>query len=67
MHDFPRSLVEDHAASARLSAPFRPSTSGYIECDSAGLFNGTLEVRIRHLGQEYRLRQTRNGKLILTK
>lgn len=31
------------------------------------LFGGAKEVRIRHCGQEYRLRKTRNGKLILTK
>lgn len=31
------------------------------------LFGGDAEVRIRYAGQEYRLRKTRNGKLILTK
>ncbi|MBN8886545.1 MAG: hemin uptake protein HemP [Rudaea sp.] len=35
--------------------------------DSRTLFGGAQEVRIEHFGQEYRLRQTRNGKLILTK
>lgn len=35
--------------------------------DSRALFEGAQEVRIEHCGQEYRLRQTRNGKLILTK
>ena len=35
--------------------------------DSRVLFEGTREIRIDHDGQEYRLRQTRNGKLILTK
>lgn len=34
---------------------------------SVALFGETPEIRIEHLGQEYRLRQTRNGKLILTK
>jgi hemin uptake protein HemP len=34
---------------------------------SATLFDGAPELRIDHHGQEYRLRQTRNGKLILTK
>ena len=37
------------------------------QLDSRSLFDGAQEVRIEHLGQEYRLRQTRNGKLILTK
>jgi len=35
--------------------------------DSRSLFGEAQEVRITHFGQEYRLRQTRNGKLILTK
>lgn len=34
---------------------------------SGVLFEGAQELRIDHHGQEYRLRQTRNGKLILTK
>lgn len=34
---------------------------------SGALFGGAQEIRIDHYGQEYRLRQTRNGKLILTK
>ena len=68
MHAFSLFRTEDHAAAtARSSAPLRPDTTAYVECDSAGLFNGAAEVRIKHLGQEYRLRQTRNGKLILTK
>jgi hemin uptake protein HemP len=35
--------------------------------DSRRLFEGAQEIRITHAGQEYRLRQTRNDKLILTK
>ena len=35
--------------------------------DSHALFEGAREIRIDHGGQEYRLRQTRNGKLVLTK
>ncbi len=31
------------------------------------LFGDEQELRIHYLGQEYRLRRTRNGKLILTK
>ena len=34
--------------------------------ESASLFRGRAEVVIRHNGREYRLRQTRLGKLILT-
>ena len=38
-----------------------------VKLDSANLFNGQDEVRLIHRGQEYRLRITRQGKLILTK
>jgi hemin uptake protein HemP len=34
--------------------------------ESATLFRGRPEIVIRHNGREYRLRQTRLGKLILT-
>jgi hemin uptake protein HemP len=34
---------------------------------SERLFAGRSEIRVRHRGQEYRLRITRRGKLILTK
>lgn len=34
---------------------------------SERLFCATEEVRIHHQGEEYRLRRTRAGKLILTK
>ncbi|NLB57308.1 MAG: hemin uptake protein HemP [Gammaproteobacteria bacterium] len=37
------------------------------EVDSACLLQGRREVLIRHAGECYRLRHTRNGKLILTK
>jgi hemin uptake protein HemP len=35
--------------------------------DSAALLRGQREVLIRHGGEVYRLRHTRNDKLILTK
>lgn len=35
--------------------------------DSRALLRGDREVLIRHAGQTYRLRHTRNDKLILTK
>ncbi len=38
-----------------------------IRVESASLFNGHDEVRLLHRGQEYRLRVTKQGKLILTK
>ena len=35
--------------------------------DSAALFAGRSEIHIRHEGQIYRLRATRNGKLVMNK
>ena len=43
----------------------RAATVGTI-C-SEDLFRGLTEVRLLHRGEEYRLRITRQGKLILTK
>ena len=40
---------------------------GQGELDSARLLQGQREVLIRHGGECYRLRHTRNDKLILTK
>jgi hemin uptake protein HemP len=37
------------------------------EVDSRGLLQGRSEVLIRHGNETYRLRHTRNDKLILTK
>ena len=34
---------------------------------SGELFSGAQEILIEHAGQEYRLRITRQGKLLLTK
>lgn len=50
-----------------------PSREGVVKpvppimVEAASLFKGTDEVRLLHRGQEYRLRVTRQGKLILTK
>ena len=39
----------------------------FRKLSSGELFGATREVRIVHRGVEYRLSQTRQGKLILTK
>jgi hemin uptake protein HemP len=50
-----------------------PSTEGVakpvppITLEAASLFKGQDEIRLLHRGQEYRLRMTKQGKLILTK
>ena len=55
----------------RLDGPStgtRPgAASTPVTLDSSTLFAGGDEVRLVHRGQEYRLRITRQGKLILTK
>jgi hemin uptake protein HemP len=51
--------------SSRTSAPADCGELPVV--DSADLFRGATELRVRHRGDEYRLRITRQGKLILTK
>lgn len=41
--------------------------AGVPGIDSRDLMRGSREVQIRHAGQVYRLRHTRNDKLILVK
>ncbi len=63
----------DHdAPSPKPSADFGDDSldSGNIklhEYDSSDLLRGAKEVLIRHAGETYRLRLTRNDKLILQK
>ena len=49
-------------------APESPSGESAVPVfDSAGLLQGGREIMIRHGSECYRLRHTRNDKLILTK
>ncbi len=53
-----------------LASPARPASfagASQAEFDSRELMRGGREVLIRHAGQVYRLRHTRNDKLILVK
>ncbi|OGV74680.1 MAG: hypothetical protein A3B82_06410 [Methylophilales bacterium RIFCSPHIGHO2_02_FULL_57_10] len=45
----------------------QPKTAGRICLNSVNLFKGEREIIIKHAGDEYRLRITSQGKLILTK
>ncbi len=54
---------ERHAA--QIPAP--PQPQARADHDSRELMRGTREVLIRHGDQVYRLRHTRNDKLILVK
>jgi hemin uptake protein HemP len=51
----------------RAHAPAGPRREEIAIIDSERLFDGRTEIRVRHRGEEYRLRITRQGKLILTK
>jgi hemin uptake protein HemP len=44
-----------------------PATGTPSPLESAALFRGRDEILIAHGGETYRLRRTRQGKLILTK
>lgn len=50
-----------------VDRPRGPVAAAPVVVDSAALFGRGKEVRVRHNGQEYRLRITKAGKLILTK
>lgn len=57
--------TQTRAASPHLSVTSGRPTPGVIPTDS--LFQGRQEILISHNGEHYRLRITKNGKLILTK
>jgi len=53
--------------SAPVKRPATPAAPAQRRVDSRLLLRESRELVIEHLGQEYRLRRTRNDKLILTK
>ena len=55
------------SVSEPVSAKSPGATTGPATLDTASLFAGRSEIRLLHRGQEYRLRVTKQGKLILTK
>jgi hemin uptake protein HemP len=57
----PRSVIQSEMNSARLVA----QTNGKV--NSEALLGRCNQLIIRHMGEHYILRQTRAGKLILTK
>ena len=50
-----------------LNRAILPNQSSIPTLHSNHLFALTKEIRIQHEGEEYRLRLTRNNRLILTK
>jgi len=65
MYNTPANQSEPRQAAIHSSDEPLPTSTRQL--DSRLLLNGAQEVRIAHYGQEYRLRQMRSGKLILTK
>ncbi len=56
------------AATIRQPAAYHARSNRPVpRIDSRGLLQGNRELVIEHVGLEYRLQVTRNGKLILTK
>lgn len=60
----PSAPIPSPASSPRLAPA---ADANQAEFDSRELMRGGREVLIRHAGQVYRLRHTRNDKLILVK
>ncbi len=64
-------MTSTPALQANGSAPAKRPAAGTAPAqrrvDSRLLLRESRELVIEHLGQEYRLRRTRNDKLILTK
>ena len=58
---------EPRAVGPSLDPAPAPQASGSVLLDSAHLLAGQREICIRHGDELYRLRHTRNDKLILTK
>lgn len=62
-----RRSTEHAAFSGPGQAPASPDAKPAKRLASSAVFNGATEVGIEHHGELYRLKITRQGKLILTK
>lgn len=67
MATFPVQHAQNTAPAPALSPSSVAGAAKQAEFDSRELMRGGREVLIRHAGQVYRLRHTRNDKLILVK
>lgn len=65
-HPLPDAAVSRDAPNGRNVHPLTRA-SDVLELDSVQLLRGQRELCIRHGSEIYRLRHTRNDKLILTK
>lgn len=60
-------MADDDSARRNDATQSAPSTQQLPSFDTSILFGAKREVILVHKGEQYRLRQTQNGKLILTK
>ena len=67
LHPAPRQNVLHLPPHSRAVRALPAAPAACPQLDSDMLLRGTREVLIRHGGEVYRLRHTRNDKLILTK
>lgn len=67
MFDITSLSVHDDALAQTRFEPAQPRSRAQKEIDSQALMEGEREILIRHGNECYRLRHTRNDKLILTK
>jgi hemin uptake protein HemP len=59
--------VNRNAGTSAGTSQLQPAIANLNRLNSAEIFSGAREVLIDHAGEEYRLRLTSHGKLILTK
>jgi hemin uptake protein HemP len=62
-----RRIIVDSARNEPGNSQAAISSGKKLRIESNRLFQGNTEIVIVHQNQEYNLRITRNGKLILTK
>ncbi|TDR89267.1 hemin uptake protein HemP [Enterovirga rhinocerotis] len=60
-------MAEDDPERRNDAPPSAPSSQQLPSFDTSVLFGTRREVILVHKGEQYRLRQTQSGKLILTK
>ena len=60
-------MVEAEKKDAAASGVQRPGQDPVPEYDTGTLFAGRREIVIRHAGADYRMKITKQGKLILNK
>ena len=60
-------MVEAEKKDADAPAARHPGQDTFPEYDTGTLFAGRREIVIRHAGADYRMKITKQGKLILNK